>query len=451
MKVSVMSRPELIEFTSKANDGIFALISISDVGVESDIQINSKQSIYSHLSLHFDDVSSGVENCMTAEQANQIARFVLWHKLFVDEIIITCDLGISKSSGIAAAILMHLVGDDSTIFTNPRFSPNIYCYTLVLGAFLIRIKENELERKIEINKKVLRDNGEASWGRIVTDDLDEMTNEELCIACKGADFVTRQRIQELLIEKNVGYIRVMAFRYMRLYADSCYDFDDAYQEASIGLLKAADKFDYSYECKLLTYATHYMKQEIVRSVRVTAYTIKIPLHVHELKNREKLLIKKYGEHSDKVKFDSKLSHPDGRRHISNYNLVEVVQSIYAINHMDDGFDHEELYEYTCGSNDKPIEDEAMCTLRDVLLGVLKTLTPREEKVLRLRHGFDDDRERSLEEVSKEFNVTRERIRQIEAKAFRKCRHPSRAKYLRPYLTEDIDRNRSNFTFGTVIA
>ncbi|MDD2213158.1 MAG: RNA polymerase sigma factor RpoD [Oscillospiraceae bacterium] len=265
--------------------------------------------------------------------------------------------------------------------------------------------------------------------------LKEIGKVDLLTAEEEKDLAQRIKEGDLdakdhLIEANLRLVVSIAKRYV----GRGMSFLDLIQEGNLGLLKAVDKFDYTKGFKFSTYATWWIRQAITRAIADQARTIRIPVHMVETINKlirvQREMVQKLGRDPEVEELAEEMGMtPDKVREIMKISQ-EPVSLEKPIGEEEDSHLGDFIPDDDAPS---PADQAAFTLLKEQLLEVLSGLTPREEKVLRLRFGLDDGRTRTLEEVGREFNVTRERIRQIEAKALRKMRHPSRSKKLKDYL------------------
>lgn len=300
-------------------------------------------------------------------------------------------------------------------------------------------EESEIEEKEEIEYFVSSNDDDILKGINIDDPvrmyLKEIGKVPLLSATEEIELAKRMQdgddeAKKRLAEANLRLVVSIAKRYV----GRGMLFLDLIQEGNLGLIKAVEKFDYTKGFKFSTYATWWIRQAITRAIADQARTIRIPVHMVETINKliriKRQLLQELGRDAtpEEIALEMEME-PDKVREI-----LKIAQEPVSLETPIGEEEDSHLGDFIPDDDVQAPSDVATFTLlREQLSAVLHTLTDREQKVLRLRFGLDDGRARTLEEVGKEFDVTRERIRQIEAKALRKLRHPSRSKKLKDYL------------------
>ena len=305
---------------------------------------------------------------------------------------------------------------------------------------LLGSAEDELENDLDFDRENM-DRSLSTDGLMIDDPVKQYLKEIGRVPLLDADREAElakltsqgdEKAKKELVEANLRLVVSIAKRYV----GKGLFFLDLIQEGNLGLMKAVSKFDYTKGYKFSTYATWWIRQAITRAIADQARTIRIPVHmvetIHKVTKTSRELLQEKGREVSAEEIAREL---DGMNPERVREIMKIAQDPISLetpvgeeedSHIGDFIEDQE--------SPAPAEAASYELLREQLNEVLRTLTPREEQVLRLRFGLEDGRQRTLEEVGQQFNITRERIRQIEAKALRKLRHPSRSKKLRDYLT-----------------
>ncbi len=315
----------------------------------------------------------------------------------------------------------------------------IYDHFATMGVDIVGDKKDKEALESEEEEENIQDDAALLKGVNIDDPvrmyLKEIGKVPLLSAQEEIDLAQRmgdgdEYAKRKLVEANLRLVVSIAKRYV----GRGMLFLDLIQEGNLGLIKAVEKFDYKKGFKFSTYATWWIRQAITRAIADQARTIRIPVHMVETINK---LIRVSRQLLQELGRDPKPEEIAQEMDLSEEKVREILKIAQEPVSLETPIGEEEdshLGDFIPDDDvPAPAEAAAFSLLKEQLVDVLDTLTPREQKVLRLRFGLDDGRARTLEEVGKTFEVTRERIRQIEAKALRKLRHPSRSKKLKDYL------------------
>ena len=337
--------------------------------------------------------------------------------------------GIINNYGKKGSITTNQLCDIMEKFdTNPTQIDYVYKSLSDAGIQIV----DEEQRDRELFEQALSDIGLDDPVKMYLKDIGRVP---LLSAEEEVDLAKRMQEDDVAAKKRLSEANLrLVVSIAKRYVGRGMLFLDLIQEGNLGLMKAVEKFDYQKGFKFSTYATWWIRQSITRAIADQARTIRIPVHMVETINKltrvQRVLLQELGREPTPEEIAEKMGVTEERVR----EIQKIAQDPVSLetpigeeedSHLGDFIEDEKTV--------TPSESVATTMLKEQLLGVLDTLTPREEKVLRLRYGIDDGKPRTLEEVGKEFNVTRERIRQIEAKALRKLRHPSRSKRLKDFL------------------
>ena len=314
--------------------------------------------------------------------------------------------------------------DPNTLVDSFNIDDPVRMYLKEIGKVPLLTADQEVELATVMSA------GREAKARVAQAEADGSAIPEAEMAELKKQIKAGEKAKQQLAEANLRLVVSIAKRYV----GRGMLFLDLIQEGNLGLIKAVEKFDYTKGYKFSTYATRWIRQAITRAIADQARTIRIPVHMVETINKvirvSRQLLQELGHDPSPEEISAEMNMPVDKVR----EILKIAQEPVSLetpigeeedSHLGDFIPDEAASE--------PSEAASFTLLKEQLVDVLGTLTPREEKVLKLRFGIEDGRTRTLEEVGKEFNVTRERIRQIEAKALRKLRHPSRSKKLKDFL------------------
>ncbi|WP_164880587.1 sigma-70 family RNA polymerase sigma factor [Clostridium manihotivorum] len=291
-----------------------------------------------------------------------------------------------------------------------------------------------IEENIEIdyeNLSIKNQNDKLTSNKnLYTANLDKLTNEQLCVLYQQG---TKEALAAL-VNKNINLVRSRAIRCSKIYKHKLEE-EDLIQYGNMGLIKAVSRFDSKRESKFTTYCVWWIDQSIYRNIADYGFTVRIPVHCFQDISKLMRIFKEYPDYSKDQIFEKAKEVGFGRGKFDELIMItENILSISSLNAFVGNMGESELGEFVIDEITPTVEEEVEHDfLKDAICSVLDTLKEREKKIIELRFGLKDGKERTLEQVGIEFGVTRERIRQIEAKVLRKLRHPSRSKKIKNFL------------------
>ncbi|HHT64454.1 MAG: sigma-70 family RNA polymerase sigma factor [Caldicoprobacterales bacterium] len=284
---------------------------------------------------------------------------------------------------------------------------------------------------INRSKKRRTQNGEGKeTGKVYAEGLNKLTNEQLCIMYQQG----YSQALDTLVDKNKNLVWSRVKRYEKTYRHKLTE-DDLFQDGVIGMITAAERFDSSREARFTTYALWWIDQQILRGIMNSGFTVRVPVHIFDSVNRLMRTFRDNPGFSKDQIFE--ILQEEGMSREKFESLINISQNILSttsLNTLVGEAEDSELGSFIMDEKEPLIEEQIEAqALKQIIGEMLADLKPKEEKIMKLRFGIDDDQPRTLEEVGKEFGVTRERIRQIEARALRRLRHPTRARILKEFL------------------
>ena len=314
--------------------------------------------------------------------------------------------------------------DPNTLVDSFNIDDPVRMYLKEIGKVPLLTADQEVELATVMSA------GREAEARVAQAEADGSAIPEAEMAELKKQIKAGEKAKQQLAEANLRLVVSIAKRYV----GRGMLFLDLIQEGNLGLIKAVEKFDYTKGYKFSTYATWWIRQAITRAIADQARTIRIPVHMVETINKvirvSRQLLQELGHDPSPEEISAEMNMPVDKVR----EILKIAQEPVSLETPVGEEEDSHLVDFIPDeAASEPSEAASFTLLKEQLVDVLGTLTPREEKVLKLRFGIEDGRTRTLEEVGKEFNVTRERIRQIEAKALRKLRHPSRSKKLKDFL------------------